>query len=454
MLDLVIRNGNVVIPHVGVIHADLGVRDGRVAAIAASITEPTDRELDATGLHIFPGVVDPHVHIGNYFPFADDLRAESRSAAHGGVTTLITTLRAGSFDDPPRPYSELLPDVLPMLADTSQVDFAIRLTLSAASGIDDVITSAKEFGVGSVKFYTAYKDRPIDPGISHDVVLRFLQRLRGEAPGVLPMVHAESDEVVRVATEQARAAGLTGLRAWLDARPNFAEALAIREMCELSRYAGCPLYIVHVSTAEGAMIVADAQSSGARIIGETCAHYLTLTADAPGTIGKVNPPLREGADVTELWRHIRLGTLTAVGSDHVARPTETKRGDIWEASLAFPGMETLLPLMITECLSRGLPLNRVSELCSWNPSRIFGLARKGNVAVGYDADLVLVDLAASKAIHADELHSQAQHTPYEGMTVRGLPITTLVRGNVVASEGQLVDPPQGTYQRAELEAIA
>lgn len=444
--DLLVRGGQVVMPRIGLMRADVGVRGGQVAAVGHDLPTSADHVLDAGGLWVFPGLIDAHVHIGNHFPYRDDLASESRSAAFGGVTTFLTTLRRAQFSSPPRPYTEFFEEAIRGLEGAPSVDWAPTFTVSPDSPFDEIQACYEEHGVQSYKVFLAYKDREVDPGMGLDHLLRFLQLVAAMPHRPLVKVHAEDEEIVRAATEQAKAVGLEGLRAWNAARPNLAEELAIRQVCGLAKRTGVMIYIVHVSTREGAAVVAEELRRGAPVIAETCAHYLALTSDVGGVVGKINPPLREQADVDALWQAVEQGTITTIASDHVARPPEFKQGSIWDVSAAFPGMETLLPAVLTGFRTRSLPIERIAELCSLNVARTFGLfPRKGHLAPGADADMVLVDPEQRRVIRAADLHSIGRHTPYEGMQALGWPVATVLRGRVIVKDGELVAERCGQF---------
>jgi dihydropyrimidinase len=264
--------------------------------------------------------------------------------------------------------------------------------------------------------------------------------------GGLLMVHAENPEVVWVLADRLKAEGRVDLGAWDDARPPFVEAEAVRRVAYFAQAAGCELYLVHMTNSDSL-----AQIRGVRrefpqlaLAVETCPHYLTHSSEDPlGSIGKVNPPLRRREHLEPLWQAIFDGTVDTLGSDHVGRSVATKAGTIWQASAGFPSGPQLLPVLITEGhLRRGLPLERIAQLSSQRPAQLMRCAdRKGDLRVGLDADLAIVDLHTQRRSDPTWLGTYADYSLYEGMPLSGWSRHTLVRGTPVIADGELVGPP-------------
>ena len=263
-------------------------------------------------------------------------------------------------------------------------------------------------------------------------------------PAPVLAVHPENIETIWRIMPEVRASGRDDLAAWTLARPDFVEAHDIFTALLFGRRTGCHIYIPHLTCREGLDLVRRHRADGWRATVETCPHYLTHTIDSEvGTLGKVNPPLRTRDDVEALWEGLADGSIQTVGSDHNSRPRARKEGSIWTASAGFPSVTTLLPVMLSEGHHRrGLPLERIAELTASGPARIFGLhPRKGTIAVGADADLALVDLDRERSVDAADCDSRSDFSIWDGWTLRGWPVATIVRGVTVMRDGRVAASP-------------
>lgn len=446
--DTVIKGGTLVIPYQGMTPGDVGIREGRIAALAQEIPAAQGEGIiDARGLYVFPGFVDPHTHMGNYLPFLEDFRTETISAAAGGVTTLLALLKLDQFA-PGGSYFDILDDILAKLVGIPSIDFSFHCHISSMKQALEASRCHAELGLQSFKMFTTYKGRKVAPGIDDGTIYALLRHIAQDAPGALPMLHPETDEIAQLLMGEVRAGGHQGLVAWDDARPPFIEAHALLRILFLVERLGCPLYAVHLTSADALDVLMAYQAKGLPVIGETCTRYLTLTTELPGTLAKAGPPVRSRSHVEALWRGIRLGAITCLGTDHSVKPLRVKGEDIWTATTGFAEIETSLTVVLTEALRRGISPVKIAEIAAANPARAFGLApQKGHLALGADADLVLVDLAADRVIRAAELHSAADFTPYEGLRVKVWPMVTLLRGQLVFDHGKLITSGAGVFLR-------
>jgi dihydropyrimidinase len=241
-----------------------------------------------------------------------------------------------------------------------------------------------------------------------------------------------------------RAEGRADLAAWNAARPAFAEAENVRRAGYFAELAGCALYYVHIGARPSLEEALGQRSRYPRVTIETCTHYLTHTEDSPvQALGKVNPPLRASADRDAMWEALLAGRIDTVGTDHCATMVARKQGDIWAAAPGFPGVATLLPVLLSEGVHRrGLTLTDVARLCSYNVARTFNLyPRKGRIQIGADADIAVVDLERERTVAACDLASASDFSLYDGWTLKGWPILTVVRGQVVARDHQIIGKP-------------
>lgn len=464
-METIIKDGNIVIPHCGIRKADIHVKGEKIFAISESIADREGKNvIDAKGKYVFPGLIDPHVHLGNTFPFFEDAESETPCAAAGGVTTILVFLKAALFDSGFPSYKRVFKKVLENLRGIAYVDFSFHFHIPIETYIYEIPDYCKEYGIQSFKFHMGYKPsesdlkdeyitqrlQKISPGIDDGVIYEILKKIGEISPPPLALVHAEADDIIKRTTQSCMDRGLSGLSAWDAARPDFVEEMAIMRVGYLARRTNAPVYIVHVSSALGLEAVRNERRLGARITAETCPHYLSLTHEDTNeeleTFGKVAPPIRSKGDVEALWEGIRDGTISCVGTDHSAKPRKDKTKDIWSSILGMPGLETMLPTMITEATKRQIPLTRISEVCCYNVARVFHLLPdKGTIAPGSDADLVIVDMDKEAEIKAENLHSISGFTAFEGKRVKGWPILTMLRGNVIYENGTLLEKGFGKF---------
>jgi dihydroorotase-like cyclic amidohydrolase len=266
-------------------------------------------------------------------------------------------------------------------------------------------------------------------------------------------VHTENIEIVWRLRDELMQSGRDDLKAWNDSRPPSTEAEAIYRAAYFANEFSCPLYIVHVSS-DAAMREIELDRQRFRdltLYAETCPHYLTHSYESPiGSVGKVNPPLRAPSDAEALWHALARGAIDTLGSDHVGRRLEKKQGSIWKASAGFPGLPTTFLTLLSEGHhKRGIPLERIADVCARTPARIFGLGdRKGDLKLGFDADLVLVDLDAEWKVTAAQLGTWSDYSLYDGWTFKGKPRMTFVRGRKIVEDFNMVDTsPRGRYTR-------
>jgi allantoinase len=442
LYDLIIRNGTIV-TSTTITQADLAISDGRIVAITPELSGTSKQEIDASGLHIFPGVIDAHLH------FNEPGRSEwegfvtgTRALAAGGTTLFFDmplnahppTIDAASFDLK-----------LAAAQASSLVDFAFwgGLVPGNLAQLDELAER------GVVGFKAFMSNSGIDDFQAVDDLTLYEGMERCAKLGKIVAVHAENEQITGNLARRALAEGRTGIRDYLASRPVIAELEAIQRAILFSSETGCPLHIVHVSSGRGIRLVTAAREQGINVSCETCPHYLVLTeedVEALGAVAKCAPPLRSAAEQEALWHQLFAGNIPMVTSDHSPAPasmkTDTNFFKVWGG---ISGCQTLLQLLITYGYkNRHLPLTTIAAITSENIVQRFGpLLGKGSFAIGFDADLVLLDLESSTALQASDLFYRHQHSPYIGKTLHGRIVRTLLRGQTIFLDGQVISEPCG-----------
>ncbi len=434
--DLIVRGGTLVTPG-GLTQADIAVQDGVIAEIAPELTETASEAFDASGLHVFPGLIDAHVHFN-----------EPGRAHWEGFATGSAALAAGGgtlFFDMPLNSSPPVLDRESFLAKktaaeaSSLTDFALwgGLTPENLTRLPDLA----ELGVVGFKAFMSGSGMD-DFKAADDLTL--FEGMKVAAKLGLPVaVHAESEALTRGFTEKIRAVGGKGVRDYLATRPVVAELEAISRALLFAEATGADLHVVHVSTVRGVALVADAKDRGVRVSCETCPHYLHFTDEDMMHLGapaKCAPPLRSDNERAALWEAVLRGEVDFIASDHSPSPPDLKaREDFFEVWGGIAGVQSTLDTLLTDGLTHGLPLSKIARLTSTAPAERFGIARKGRLEPGFDADLVLIDLAETHTLSADDLLSRHKVSPYLGETFRGRVRRTLVRGRTVFADGKVTD---------------
>jgi dihydroorotase len=427
--------------HDGVSRVDLGIEGGRVVAVGVRLG-PAETDIDARGLTVMPGLVDAHVHLREPgMTEKEDFHYGTRAAAAGGVTTVIDMPNT----IPPVATAELYAAKLQLVRSKAHVDFGLYGMLAQANAGE--IAGMAELGALGLKLFmgqTTGDNRCPDDG----AIFAGLREAR--AAGIVVGVHAENDMVLRLLATELRASGRTDPRAHLESRPSFVEEEAISRILTLARAAGTRLHIHHLSTAAGLDILNAARLRGQDVTGEALVAHLLLDDSAYGTYGnliKLNPPIRPPADVAALWQGVAAGQIDILATDHAPHTLDEQREpDVWKAPGGFIGLETMLPLMLTQVARGRLSLPRLVQLAAWRPASIWRIAdRKGHLGVGADADFNLIDPSSPGVIEQSRLHSRHPVSPYDGWSTTGAVRATYLRGNLIAKDGQVLGDANGAF---------
>jgi dihydropyrimidinase len=447
---MLVKGGTLVTPE-GTLEADLLAQGERIKAIGRGLSVADDtRVIDAAGCYVLPGIIDAHTHIAldtGIYKTPDDWFVGSRAAACGGVTTVIDF--ATQFS------GQMLREAVDARLEEAQdavIDYAFHVMVTdLPPGREGKLADLIELGTPSVKLYTTYR-----PNYYADdaTILRVMETCADL--GLLPLVHCENDALVTAQTEALVTADETGWRHHGRSRPALAEQEAVQRVLFLAEAAGCPVHIVHCSTARSVALVAEARDSGQEVTCETCPQYLLLdNAVYEGSEPWryiLQPPLRDPGEPGRLWTLVEAGMVDLIATDHCdyTLGQKTAQDDFTQTPGGLPGVETLLPLMYTYGVGRGrLTLLQLVTLLSINPARVWGLwPRKGALLPGSDADLVIYDPQPEGVVTAESLHYLAGYTPYEGLQVQGRVKATISRGRIVYREGRFLGRKgQGKFVR-------
>ncbi|HEX7196179.1 MAG TPA: dihydropyrimidinase [Candidatus Limnocylindria bacterium] len=445
----IVAGGTLVTPE-GSRPADISIVDGRIADVAPSLPmDPAARVIDATGMLVLPGVIDVHTHLR--LPDAEHpgrFRQDTLAAALGGTTTVLTFNNPGTgiSEDGARSLLAGLDEFRARTAGESPIDYALCAVLTGqqADPIGE-LPALIEAGVPTFKAFMVYDFRLADDDLAAAMAT-------AARHGGMLQVHCEEPSIIDPLVADAVRRGDTACRFHAVTRPAHAEGAATRKAIEMARWADAPLYVVHLSCEEALEAVDEAKARGEPVYAETCPHYLTFTdalyadPDEAEVIKRViSPPLRTDADVEALWAGLRDGVLDVVASDHVPDRLDTEKRlpapSFPQISNGGPGIETLLSVVYSEGVARGrIGIERLVDVLSATPARLFGLPTKGGLEIGRDADIVIWDPSARRELSQADLHHTSDFSPFEGLPVEGAPAAVLARGREVGeSNGRFLE---------------
>jgi dihydropyrimidinase len=436
--DLMLVSGTVITGE-GVRRADVGVRGETVTAVEPNLPREAAREVvDATGKYVFPGIIDVHVHP----VYLDDVEVCSRAAAFGGTTTPLHFAYARTGDSLLQKVEEMLKDAQAR----SRLDFGLHGGMFEASRQVPEIPRVMELGIRTFKFFLTYLKQG---WYTDDYQLIKAMDILAERGG-MAIVHCENGGAIDYLEDKYLKGPNASARFFNASRPAALEEEGVFRTIRLAEVVGCKVYIPHVTAGRVLRPIRQAQQEGLPVYAETCPQYLNLTQDildTRGALAKIGPPIRSAEDNDALWAALRDGTLSVVASDHAPK-AKGVNGDFLAQGFGSPQIETLLPMTYDGGVNKGhIGVVRLVQVLCENPARIFGLyPRKGTIAVGSDADLVVFDPTREFTIRAENQHSNVGYTLYEGRTVLGWPELSFQRGKRVLWQGEIVaQPGQGHF---------
>ena len=450
--DYVIKNGIVVTPQSTII-GGVAVKGTQIIAVASDDQLPdAKRIIDANGGYVIPGLIDIHYHLGAGGPIErieSDFKTETPGAALNGVTTVSSMLATlGS-------YIPVMERVIEWGTGESYVNFALHCAIQVNAHFDE-LKKLCDMGLCRFKmFYTAYKGeegRKIGQlGCDDGMVYRACEFFADYGFPAMGTLHCEEQDIMDLLQPRYENKRMD-LPAWTEARPDFIEAMSVDSAAWIAKATGAPVHIAHMSTREAVEELARWQKAGVRIYGETTPTYLTLTKyDDIGFFGKINPPLREKDDQEAIWAALRDGVITTMGTDTCpyTRKEKEQGGDLWSALPGFAtGVEIFCAVMISEGVNKGrLSLEQMVKVTSEGSARLLNLyPRKGALVPGADADIVIVDPNKEMTVHSKNLLTRAKEwSPFEGMKLKGAPVFTMVLGEIMAENRELVGKPNGRF---------
>jgi dihydropyrimidinase len=452
MIDLKVINGTLFIPGVGLVKAGVGIKEGKIEMIASDGNLPEAAEtVDAEGKYVTPGWIDPHVHLGIFSTFEGECETETRYALSGGVTTL------GAFMGGADSYLPILPDSIKVAEEKISTDLMFHLSIFTPQQMDEMETYYEKFGVTSFKFYMAGV-KGVFPNVPDDFIKKGFEKIAKLGYPAIGCVHCEDQEMVDKGYEYVEKNCPQGsLKDWSQAHPNEAEAVAARRFIALARETGARAYMVHMSTKEAAQVLRELFKEGREnIYIETTSAYCAVNNEDPaGMLAKMIPAIREQASVDAMWEAVKNDIVSCFGTDNVSSSSEGKKAEnLMEVMGGFPVVGTHVPALLTEGYhKRGVSWMKIIEKATRGPAEAYGIyPQKGTIAVGSDADLVVLDLDKEKKVDPKGHYSFSDFSLFQGRTLKGWPVKVMKGGKLAVDDGKiLIEPGSGNYLRRKLQ---
>jgi len=446
--DTVIVDSHIILPQ-GMIDKNIIIDDEKIVGFTNDIPA-CDNKIHGDGLISIPGPIDTHVHYGVYSPINEAAKTESHAAAIGGITTMMRMLRLGD------PFSNSLQAQLDGASQNHYVDYAIHASIFTPQQIDEM-SFCVEKGITSFKIYMnlggevghVYMDMPPNyteliaakVNVTDEIVEQTVKT--AASLGCPVLVHAEDYESCGCGIKTAREKKQDGLSAWSESRSPEYEAKAIKTVSKFGRDYDCVIYFVHIGSERALEQIQEERKLGTKIFVETCPHYLTLSYEKQqGYLAKVMPPIRTENDSKAVWTALSNNFINTIGTDHVANQLKLKLGgdDVWGALAGFPGIGTELPILLNDGVNQNrITLEQFVRFTSQNASQIFGMyPQKGILEKDSDADITMIDLKKEKTVTSDLFGGFSDYIVYEGRKLKGWPVKTIVRGELIAEDFEVI----------------
>jgi dihydropyrimidinase len=447
-VDTVITDSHIILPQ-GIVDKNIIIEDGKIVGFTHDIPS-CDHKINGNGLISIPGPIDTHVHYGVYSPIDLAAKTESHAAAIGGITTMMRMLRLGNS------FQSSLQDHLNASSKNHYIDYTIHASIFSKQHINEM-KFCVEKGITSFKIYMnlggdvghVYMDMPpysselesANVDVNDQIVEETVKN--AASLGCPVLVHAEDYESCACGIKTAKEKDHDGLSAWSESRSPEFEAKAIKTVCQYGRDYGCVIYFVHIGSERALKQIEEEREQGTKIFVETCPHYLTLSYEKQqGYLAKVMPPIRTQKDIQAVWDALSSNKIDTIGTDHVANQIKLKLGgeNVWDALAGFPGIGTAIPLLLSEGVNKNrISLEQFVRFTSLNAAQIFGMyPKKGILEKDSDADITMIDLKKENKVSSDLFGGFSDYIVYDGMKLKGWPVKTIVRGQLVSEDFEVV----------------